>query len=205
MILYMNQCIQLTNWFFFLTICLGSCPHSRRLGCPRPPILLLSRFLNIIINKHSKHLLHLLGLTPITTFTHILTLSFKTLVFFCSLMLFVRKLNNTCTQYVKVKLRCFDSSTSPCSSFQFCSASSFSAMYSGLPVCMTLCTIVKVWYTTIFMIDMLPVLSRRFLAGVPFLMPVSNLFKELWITCNLLQSSDVILPSLDLLCNFAGH
>ena len=36
--------------------------------------------------------------------------------------------------------------------------------------------------------DMLPVLSGSFLVGFRFLTPVSNLFKELWITCNLLQS-----------------
>ena len=48
------QCIQLRNWFFFLTICWGSCPNSWRVECPRPAIILLSRFLNIIINKRSK-------------------------------------------------------------------------------------------------------------------------------------------------------
>ena len=79
----MNQYIKLTIWYFFLKICWGYCPHSWLLGCPRPAFLLIARFLNIIINKHSKHLLyvHLLDCTPMFTCIHFLTISLKTLVF----------------------------------------------------------------------------------------------------------------------------
>ena len=48
----------------------------------------------------------------------------------------------------------------------------------------------------ICIIDIVPVLSRRSLIAVPFLVPVRNLFREFWITCNVLQSSNVIPASL---------
>ena len=40
------------------------------------------------------------------------------------------------------------------------STSCFLAMYFGLPDCTTLCTIDKVWYATICMIDNVPFISR---------------------------------------------
>ena len=96
----MNQYIKLTIWYFFLKICWGYCPHSWLLGCPRPAFLLIARFLNIIINKHSKHLLyvHLLDCTPMFTCIHFLTISLKTLVFHSSLMLYVRELKKIALQ-----------------------------------------------------------------------------------------------------------
>ena len=68
----MNQYIKLTIWYFFLKICWGYCPHFWLLGCPRPAFLLIARFPNIIINKHSKHLLyvHILDRTTMFTFPY---------------------------------------------------------------------------------------------------------------------------------------